>query len=72
MKRMIIILVCILTNLFAERGDLLSFEYKDSRSAELIQQQLDDQFGPSLSPDAIYDAIMYSITYETIHHARSK
>jgi len=66
MKRMIIILVCILTNLFAERGDLLSFEYKDSRSAELIQQQLDNQFGPSLSPDAIYDAIMYSITYETI------
>jgi len=66
MKRIKIILCCIITSLFAERGDLLSFEYKDTRSAELIQQQLDDQFGPSLSPDAIYDAIMYSITYETI------
>ena len=66
MKRVIIILACILTHLFGERGDLISFEYKDTRNAELIQEQLDDQFGPSLSPDAIYNAIMYSITYETI------
>ncbi len=66
MKRIVIIMYCMLTVMFAARGDLLSFEYKDTRNSELIQQQLDDQFGPSLSPDAIYDAIMYSITYETI------
>ena len=61
-----IILIIIIGLAFCERGDLLSFEYVDSRDTEAIQEQLDNQFGASLSPEALYDIHMYSITYETI------
>ena len=61
-----IILIIIIGLAICERGDLLSFEYVDSRDVEAIQEQLDAQFGPSLSPDALYDIHMYSIAYETI------
>ena len=61
-----IILVSIINISICERGDLLSFEYVDSRDVDTIQEQLDNQFGPSLAPDALYDIHMYSIAYETI------
>ena len=61
-----IILISLMTISLCERGDLLSFEYVDSRDTEAIQEQLDNQFGASLSPEALYDIHMYSITYETI------
>ena len=61
-----IILICIFSVSYADRGDLLSFEYKNSRNVELIQEGLDDQFGATISPDALYDIHMYSIIYETI------
>jgi len=61
-----IILIIIIGIAICERGDLLSFEYVDSRDTEAIQEQLDNQFGASLSPEALYDIHMYSITYETI------
>ena len=61
-----IILISIVSVSLCERGDLLSFEYVDSRDIDNIQEQLDNQFGASVSPDALYDIHMYSITYETI------
>ena len=66
MIKLSIILVSAFSLLFSERGDLLSFEYKDSKNAGDIQQQLDNQFGESLAPDAIFDIHMYAIVYETI------
>ena len=54
MGKLSIILFSILSLLFSERGDLLSFEYKDSKDINSIQQQLDSQFGESLSPDALF------------------
>ena len=66
MIKLSIILASIFSLIFSERGDLLSFEYKDSKDIDSIQEQLDSQFGESLSPDALFDIHMYSITYETI------
>ena len=66
MIKLSIILASIFSLIFSERGDLLSFEYKDSKDINSIQQQLDSQFGESLSPDALFDIHMYAITYETI------
>ena len=66
MIKLSIILLSAFSLLFSERGDLLSFEYKDSRDIDSIQDQLDSQFGESLSPDALFDIHMYAITYETI------
>ena len=65
MIKLSIILISVLSLLFSERGDLLSFEYKDSKDVDAIQQQLDSQFD-SLSPEALFDIHMYAITYETI------
>ena len=65
MIKLSIILVSVFSLLFSERGDLLSFEYKDSKDVDAIQQQLDSQFD-SLSPEALFDIHMYAITYETI------
>ena len=67
MIKLSIILVSVLSLLFSERGDLISFEYVDSRDIQTIQEQLDNQFGPSLAPEALFDVFMYSITYETIN-----
>jgi len=66
MVKRYIILISFIGVLFCERGDLLSFEYVDSKDASSIQEQLDNQFGASVSPDALYDIHMYSIVYETI------
>ena len=66
MGRKLIILFCIFRLLLSERGDLISFEYKDSKDVNAIQTQLDEQFGTTISPNAIYDIHMYSIVYETI------
>ena len=66
MIKLSIILLSTLSLLFSGRGDLLSFEYEGSKNIETIQQQLDNQFGPSLAPEALFDIHMYSIAYETI------
>ena len=66
MGKKYIILISIISLSFCERGDLLSFEYVDSRDIDSIQEQLNNQFGPSFAPNALYDIHMYSITYETI------
>ncbi|MBI45739.1 MAG: hypothetical protein CMG66_06225 [Candidatus Marinimicrobia bacterium] len=66
MKNLLIILFSIFNVLLCYRGDLVSFEYKDSKSLEDIQQQLNNTFGESLSPEALFDIHMYSIVYETI------
>ena len=66
MRKRWIILISILGLLFSERGDLISYEYVDSRDVDTIQNQLNEQFGSSLAPDALYDIHLYSVTYETI------
>ena len=66
MMKLLIILASVFSLLFSERGDLLSFEYKESKDINDIQQQLDNQFGESLAPEALFDIHMYAITYETI------
>ena len=66
MKNLLIILFSLFNVLLCSRGDLVSFEYKDSKSLEDIQQQLNNTFGESLSPEALFDIHMYSIVYETI------
>ena len=66
MIKLSIILVSALSLLFSERGDLLFYQYEGSRDIETIQNQLDNQFGPTLAPEALFDIHMYSITYETI------
>ena len=65
MIKLIIILSSFLSILLSDRGDLLTYEYVDSRDVQTIQEQLNLQFG-GLSPTAIYDIDLYAITYETI------
>ena len=65
MIKLIIILSTFVSILLSERGDLLTYEYVDSRNVQTIQEQLNAQFG-ALSPTALYDIDLYSITYETI------
>ena len=65
MIKLIIILSSFLSILLSDRGDLLTYEYVDSRDVQTIQEQLNAQFG-ALSPTAIYDIDLYAITYETI------
>ena len=65
MIKLIIILSSFLSILLSDRGDLLTYEYIDSRDVQSIQEQLNAQFG-ALSPTAIYDIDLYAITYETI------
>ena len=50
--------------LFAERGDLLSYDFLDDIDKETAQAVL-NSFIPT-APNVIYDLEMYSITYETI------
>ena len=50
--------------LFAERGDLLSYEFLDDIDKETAQNVLNG-FIPT-APNVIYDLEMYSVTYETI------
>ena len=65
MVKYIIILFCIFSISFSDRGDLLSFEYVDSLSVDEIESYLGDEFNDfDLSTE--YSAIMYSIEYETI------
>jgi len=66
MIKILIILASTFSLLLSDRGDLLSFEYKESKEIDAIQQQLDNQFGETLSPEALFDIHMYAITYETI------
>ena len=65
MLKRIIILFLISSTIYAERGDLLSFEFVDSVNVDDIDNYLNGEFGDfELSIE--YSAIMYSITYETI------
>ena len=65
MIKLIIILSSFLSILLSDRGDLLTYEYVDSKDVQTIQEQLNAQFG-GLSPTALYDIDLYAITYETI------
>ena len=65
MMKKIIIITLLITALFSERGDLISYEFKGTMNSEEIQDQLDSEFG-SLSPEALFSIEMYSIVYETI------
>jgi len=51
--------------LLSERGDLISYEYKEFKLVNDIQTELDSEVG-ELGPNAIYDIELYSIVYETI------
>ena len=62
-KKILIILTFGL--LLSERGDLISYEYKEFKLANDIQTELDLDVG-QLDPNAIYDIELYSIVYETI------
>ena len=65
MKKTIIIFISILAIVFAERGDLLSYDFVDSANINDIGNYLNGEFGDfDLSIE--YSAVMYSITYETI------
>ena len=57
--------------LFSERGNLISYTFKEEREASYIQIELEDyisDIGASsiITPNAIYDVRLYSIVYETI------
>ena len=65
MKKIIIILASFLAIVFAERGDLLSYDFVDLIDVNDIDSYLNGEFGDfDLSIE--YSAIMYSISYETI------
>ena len=63
MIKLIIILSSFISILLSDRGDLLTYEYIDSRDVQTIQEQLNLQFG-GLSPTAIYDIDLYAITFK--------
>ena len=63
----ILIIICFLSFLLSARGDLISFEIKDTKLASNIQSELDSSDAGQLGPNAIYDIILYSIVYETIN-----
>ena len=65
MLKRIIILFLISSTIYAERGDLLSFEFVDSVNVDDIDNYLNGEFG-NFELSIEYSAIMYSITYETI------
>ena len=57
--------------LFADRGDLISYTFKEDRDVATIQSELEgyvSDIGASsiITPNAIYDVELYSIIYETI------
>ena len=66
MIKLLIILLNISSFLFPERGDLISFEYKEEKSHIDIQNELDNSDAGELNPNAIYDIKLYSIVYETV------
>ena len=60
-----IIFFIILSFIFSERGDLISYEFIGNKAVDDIQTQLNNDFN-SLSPEALYDVDLYAIIYETI------
>jgi len=66
MIKLLIILLNIFSLLFSDRGDLISFEYKDQKTSEQIQYDLDNSDAAELNPNSIYNIKSYSIVYETI------
>ena len=67
MIKLLIILLSIFSLLFSDRGDLISFEYKDQKTSEQIQYDLDNSDAAELNPNSIYNIKSYSIVYETIN-----
>ena len=65
MKKILLIISLLLSSLIADRGDLLSSEFIDSKSINEIQNYLSSSLG-DFGLTAEYSAIMYSILYETI------
>ena len=62
-----LLIICnIFSFIFSERGDLISFEYKEGKLKNDIQNELDNSDAEQLEPNAIYDIELYSIVYETI------
>ena len=66
MFKLLIFLLNIAALSFAERGDLISFEYKDQKTSNQIQYELENSDASQLNPNAIYNIKSYSIVYETI------
>ena len=71
----LIFLTSMLSILFSERGDLISYTFKEVRDASTIQSELEDYISDLadtegaqdlITPNAIYDIKLYSITYQTI------
>ena len=50
---------------FALRGDLISFQFEDSKNVDDISNYINEEFNDFNLP-ANYSAVMYSIQYETI------
>ena len=59
MIKLLIILLNISSFLFPERGDLISFEYKEEKSYTDVQDELDNSDAAELNPNAIYDIKLY-------------
>ena len=55
MFKLLILLLNIVALSFAERGDLISFEYKDQKTSSQIQYELDSSDASQLNPNAIYN-----------------
>lgn len=66
MCRILNILIVFISFIFSERGDLISYEYKDQKLKENIQTDLENSDAGQLGPNAIYNIKSYSIIYETI------
>ena len=60
-----IIFILLISIIFSDRGDLISFEYVGLMQSNNIQEDLDASVG-QLSPNAIFNIKAYSIVYETI------
>ncbi len=65
MKKYYILILIIFSFVFALRGDLISFQFEDSKNIDDISNYINEEFNDFNLP-ANYSAVMYSIQYETI------
>ena len=63
MCRILNILIVFISFIFSERGDLISYEYKDQKLKENIQTDLENSDAGQLGPNAIYNIKSYSIWF---------
>ena len=67
----IIFILTIYSLALSDRGDLISFSFKEERDANYIQNELEDYVndlgaGSIVTPNSVYNVKLYSIVYETI------